>query len=251
MSKRQEIREKRRQQERMQRVGLIAGIVLVAVAIVGLVVWNQRPVEGVKDAPVLTRTPTNMNTAGDPNAPVKMIEYADFQCPYCMHFWRDTEAQIVQTYVNTGKLYVEYHSVGLFVGQESVRAAEAAYCAGDQNKFWDMHDIIFANQGAENSGALDDAHLRAFAQKISLDMTQFDSCFSSEKYASKVSQDAKDAQQNIPAASNFADLVAAQQYSASGISTPSFLINGKLIPGALGFADFQKEIDAALAAAGK
>jgi len=253
MSKRQELRNKRRQQENVQRIGVVVVMALIAAAIVGWIYLAQRPLEGIVQLTPTPRPQVNFSSTGDPNAPIKIIEYADFQCPFCRQFWHDTEAQLVAAYVKTGKVYLEYHSVGLFIGPESVRAAEAAYCAGDQGKFWEMHDTIFANQGTtENSGALDDAHLTVFAKNVGLDMTQFNDCFGSGKYASRVTQDGADAAKNIPAAPNYPQLVADQKYAASGISTPTFLLNGKLLAGgALTFSEFQTEIEAALAAAGK
>jgi protein-disulfide isomerase len=234
MSKRQQIREKQRRQQNMQRIGLIIGMVLVAVAVVGWVILAQRPVEGIVQVKSTPRPQANANMAGDPNAPVKITEYADFQCPFCMHFWRDTEAQLMDAYVKPGKVYFEYKSMGLFIGPESARAAEAAYCAGDQGKFWEMHDTIFGNQGAaENAGALDDAHLRTFAKNIGLDTATFDDCFNNGKYQSKIAQDKTDG-------------------VALGVtSTPSFIINGQLVSGALSFDEFKTKIDAALAAAGQ
>jgi protein-disulfide isomerase len=256
MGKRQELRDKRRQQERTQRITMIVVLVIVAAFIVGWVIVSQRPIEGIVKITPVARPQAKFNAAGDPNAPVKMIEYADFQCPFCRNFWRDTEMQIMDTYVKTGKVYYEYHALA-FVGTdsgntESQRAAEAAYCAGDQDKFWEMHDTIFANQGAnENSGALDDAHLKTFAQNIGLDMAKFNDCFGGGKYTTRVVQEITEAEKIVAAAPNHAELVAANKYSPSGLSTPSFMVNGRLIPGALSFGEFQKEIDAALAAAGK
>ena len=233
MSKRQELREKRHQQELIQRIGIIVAFVVIALIVVGWVVLSQQPVQGIVQVTPMPHPQANANAMGDPKAPVKLIEYADFQCPYCKQFTDDTEAQIIATYVQTGKVYFEYHSMGTFIGPESERAAEAAYCAGDQGKFWEMHDIIFANQGVERSGALGDSHLTAFAAKIGLDSNQFSSCFTGGKYAGKVSQDLADG-------------------TAAGVqSTPSFLLNGTLVEGALSFTDFQTKIDAALAAAGK
>ncbi len=230
MSKRQQLREKHRQQERLQRIGLVFVMALIGVTVVGWVIAAQRPVEGIVQVTPMPRPQAKFNAAGNPDAPVKIIEYSDFQCPYCRNFWRDTEEQLIDQYVKTGKVYFEYRSVGLFIGPDSARAAEAAYCAGDQEKFWEMHDTIFANQGAENAGVLDDAHLNAFARLIGLDMTQFSGCFEG-KYSSRVAQDKVDA-------------------AAAGInSTPSFLINGKLVAGYLTFEKIQQEIDAALAAA--
>jgi protein-disulfide isomerase len=252
MSKRQQIREKQRRQAIMQRITVVLVMVLVAVGVVGWVVLAQRPVEGVVQVTPVPRPQAKANTAGDPNAPLKLVEYGDFQCPHCARFWRETEAELVETYVATGKVHFEYRSVGLFLGPESAQAAEAAYCAGDQEKFWDMHDTIFANQGlAENAGALNDTRLKTFATNIGLDMSAFNACFDGDKYKQRVEQDRVDADAQIPAASNYAEVVAAGLYDAGGISTPSFLLNGKLLPGALSFAELQAEIAAALAAAGQ
>jgi len=256
MSKRQEMREKRQRAQRTQRLMLIIGVVIIAVAVVGLVIASQyQPViTGVITPAAIKRTQVKDNTAGDPNAPVKIIEYADFQCPFCRNVWRDIEPQVVSTYVNTGKVYIEFHSVGSFIGNgtQSPHSALAAYCAGDQNKFWEMHDALFANQGVENSNALDDAHIKAIAAIVpGLDMSQFNACFDSGKYAARVEQDAQDAAKNIPAATNFAQVVANDPSMAQGIHTPSFLVNGALVPGVATFSDFKKIIDDALAATGK
>jgi protein-disulfide isomerase len=196
----------------------------------------------------------NFNTAGDPNAPVKIIEYSDFQCPYCGRFAKETEPKIMETYVTTSKVFFEFHSAGEFIGGpggESIRAAEAAYCAGDQNRFWAMHDILFANQNGENGGAFSDTHLTAFAKEIGLDAATFNNCFTRNKYLARGRQDEKDAIKDIQSASNFDELVAAGMYSQEGLATPSFLINGRLLAGAQPFEVFQKEIEAALVAAGK
>ncbi len=170
----------------------------------------------------------NANTMGDPNAPVKMIEYADFQCPYCRHYWQQTEPQIIQTYVAAGKVYYEYRSVGAFTGPESAAAAEAAYCAGDQGKFWEYHDVLYSNWTGENVGDFAADKLRAYAKAVGLDQRTFDDCLSNGAHRAQVQQDVVDAK-------------------ADGIrATPSFLINGKLIEGAQSFDAFQQEIEAVL-----
>lgn len=229
MSKRQEMRDKRARQQRTQRILIIVGVAVIAIAVALLLILpTLKPVGTITYTPRNNGAQVNLSGMGDPNAPVKLIEYSDFQCPYCLKFLTDTEQQIIDTYVTTGKVYLEYHSFGSFIGAESGRAAEAAYCAGDQGKFWQMHDIIFSNQGAENSGALADNRLTAFAAKIGLDAGKFSDCFSSGKYASRVSQDGVDAQ------------------TAGVQATPSFLVNGKLLEGAQPFSAFQTEIDALL-----
>ncbi len=168
------------------------------------------------------------NKMGDPNAPVKIIEYADFQCPYCMHYWEQTEPQIIQTYIATGKVYYEYRSVGGFIGPESAAAAEAAYCAGDQNRFWEYHDVLFANWTGENAGDFSTDRLKQYASLIGLNLDQFEICIVNDDHADQIQQDVADAK-------------------ADGIrATPSFIINGQLLEGAQPFSAFQQAIDAAL-----
>ena len=170
----------------------------------------------------------NANTMGDPNAPVKIIEYADFQCPFCVRYWQDTEPQIIATYVATGKVFYEYHSVGAFIGPDSALAAEAAYCAGDQGKFWEYHDVLFSNWTGENVGDFAPYKLSLYAATVGLNRTALDDCVSQGKYVGQVQQDVTDAE-------------------ADGVrATPSFLINGKLLEGAQPFSAFQQAIDAAL-----
>jgi protein-disulfide isomerase len=160
---------------------------------------------------------------GDPNAPVKVVEFADFQCPYCQLYWKQTEPTIISTYIATKKVYYTYSPMA-FIGQESILAAEAAYCANDQSKFWEYHDYIFSNQTGENSGDFTQTKLITFAKNLNLDVNTFESCLNSGKYATKVDED---------------NTYAAQQ----GVnSTPSFVINGKIYSS----SDLQQAIEDAL-----
>ncbi len=253
MSKRQELRDRRTRQKKTQRIMLIAGglLVVAAIALFFIVSANQ-PVGEIVMPEFKARPQANFNAMGNPNAPVKIINYSDFKCSYCGRFATTTEHQIVEAYIVTGKVYFEYRSVGQFLSPESARAAEASYCAGDQGKFWEMHDIIFLNLlEGEKRGQFSDARLIAFAEKLNIDMNTFKDCFEKGKYAARLLEDQKNAAQDITSTTNYAELVAANQYSADGISTPSFIINGRLVPGAMPFSTFQQEIDAALAAAGQ
>ena len=147
----------------------------------------------------------------------------------------------MEKFVADGTVYFVYHSFGEFVGAESATAAEAAYCAGDQNKFWEMHDIIFANQNGENIGDYTDRRLTAFAETIELDMGEFNSCFNGGNYSKLVAQDQKDG------------------FAAGLQATPSFVlsytVNGetktKILEGAQSIDTFEQEIKAALAEMGK
>jgi len=241
MSKRQMMREKRARQARMQRLGVIGIIVVGALLVaVALIYPNLKPVGEIVTTDPGEHPMANFNAMGDPNAPIKIEEFSDFQCPYCARFHEETEWQIANTYVTDGTVYFVYRSFGSFIGQESGAAAQAAYCAGDQGKFWEYHDILFANQTGENVGAFTDRRLQAFAEALSLDMDTFNSCFNSGKYADQVNQDGIDGK-------------------AAGVTgTPAFLltytVNGEekshFIAGAYPFSEFQTQIEGALAEMG-
>jgi protein-disulfide isomerase len=162
------------------------------------------------------------------------VEYSDFQCPFCKDWNDETEKLIEDTYIATGKVYftyIPYGPTGQYIGPESKDAAMAAFCAGDQGKFWEYHDMLFANQTGENVGDYTAKRLEAFADNLGLNMSQFRSCFNANKFADALNQ-------------------GIQQGTQAQIGgTPSFLINGSLIEGALPFSEFQQKIEAALAAA--
>jgi protein-disulfide isomerase len=186
------------------------------------------PVDNAQVAEERPRKITQSNTMGDPNAPVHIVEYSDFQCPYCQKFWSETEPQLIDEYVNTGKVYFEYRSMGVFIGSESGWAAEGAYCAGDQNKFWEYHDTLFTNLTGENVGDFTKNKLVIYAKALNLNMEEFESCISEEKYKGRVEQDAADAE-------------------ADGVSAvPTFLINGVKLEGAQPFRTLKDFIDQAL-----
>lgn len=168
--------------------------------------------DSVQPAQEQTREITQSNTMGDPNSPIHMIEYGDFQCPYCLRFWSETEPQLIEEYVNTGKVYFEFRSFA-FIGPESAAAAEGAYCAGDQGKFWEYHDILFTNWTGENAGDFTREKLSQYAESLKLEMETFEQCMNEEKHKGTVEQ----------------DMVKAK---ADGVhATPTFIINGEKVEG--------------------
>lgn len=242
MSKRQIRREQIRRKEQRGRLIGIGLVSLVAILFAFVIIYpNLKPVGAIAVPEVITRPNVKFNAAGNPDAPIKLEEYSDFQCPYCGKFTKETEAKLMDTFVTDGSVYFVYHSFGDFIGPESASAAEAAYCAGDQEKFWEMHDMIFANQNGENAGAFVDKKLIAFADKLELNMTDFRACFNGNDYKDLITQDAKDA------------------LAASIQATPSFImsytVNGelktKLIEGAQPYDAFKQEIEIALAEIGQ
>jgi protein-disulfide isomerase len=253
-SKRQERREKIKKQQSRGRMYMILGITIVAIVIVGLfalpgILNATRPMAEVVSIDPGTHPNPNDNSMGDPNAPIKMEEFSDFQCPYCERFHTDTEPQLRQYFIDTGKVLFTYRSMGNWVSQnmggasnESEDAAAAAYCAGDQNKFWEMHAMLFANVEGEGVGSFTDKRIKAIAEKVDgLDIEQFNSCYDSGKFEDRVQQDLADG-------------------TAAGVTgTPAFLLTyttasgetkTRLIEGAQPFSVFQQEIEAALAEAG-
>lgn len=231
MSKRQELRERRERQKKMQRMMLIGGglLVVAAIALFFILSANQTVGEIAKPEPV-DRPNVNFNAMGDPNAPVKMVVYSNFLCGHCGDFAFGSEKRLIQDYIAPGKLYLEYRSIG---GGDTVsgRTTEAAYCAGDQGKFWEMHDYLFANLKYAD---FSDARIFTFANQIGLNSNQFKDCYNNRKHAATVQQDAIDAAQK-------------------GIeATPTFVLsNGDVIRGNVPYSEFQMKIDAALAAAGQ
>lgn len=238
MSKRQARREQIRRKEQRGRLITISFISLGALLVVFFLIYpNIKPVGDIFTAEEITRPVVDFNTAGDPNAPIKIEEYGDFQCPFCRNFYLNTEPQLMKTYVADGTVHFVYHSFGEFIGPESVSAAEAAYCAGDQKKFWEMHDALFANQLGENQGRFSDRFLLALAESLSLDMNQFRTCFNDGNYADLVEQDGKDGlAANIKATPSF---------------VISYVVNGEtktqLLEGAQPYDVFKQTIDTILA----
>ncbi len=228
MSKRTEARERRRRRrQRLQLTfGLVAlGVILIIVAVA--ILPHLRPLDEIIIPEFVERPMVDGTTMGDPNAPVMMVEYSDYQCSYCRRFSEETEPILVEQYVVNGQLYIVYKNFALY--DSSVPFAESALCAADQNKFWEYHDVLFANQGTTDPNKYSNRRLEAYAEVVGLDMDRFKQCLSERHHREEVRQIMAEAESN-------------------GIdSTPSFLINGELVLGAQALEDFQQKIEAALA----
>jgi protein-disulfide isomerase len=122
---------------------------------------------------------------GDPNAKITIVEFGDYQCTYCHLFHQNTKDTLLQKYVDTGKVNFVFRDFPLN-GPDSVLAADAAYCAGDQSKYWQYHDTLYNNWGGEKTGWVNQKSLDKFATTIGLDLDQFDKCLSDKKYEQKV-----------------------------------------------------------------
>lgn len=162
---------------------------------------------------------------GPENAPVTIYQFSEFQCPFCARV-EPTVDQIMATYGD--KVRIIFKNMPLAFHKDAPLAAEAAFAAGTQGKFWEMHKILFANNKNLKREALEE-----YAKQIGLNMDQFKADLDSQKFKAQV------------------DKEAAEGKGAGLSGTPSFVINGKKFVGAQPFENFKKEIDAALAAAAK
>lgn len=125
---------------------------------------------------------------GDRNAKVALVDFSDYQCTNCRRFALQSEPQLVNDYVNTGKVVLIFKHFPIF-GPDSVTAAMASMCAQDQGKFWEFHDHLYQNQGTENSGWANADGMKRSASDLGLDRKQFDSCLDSGKYKTYVEGD--------------------------------------------------------------
>jgi protein-disulfide isomerase len=168
---------------------------------------------------------------GDPDAPVEFVIWADFQCPFCKRFETETLPLIRANYVDTGKVKFVWRNFVNY-GQESQDAAVAAYCAGEQDDFWEYHDTLYLNQGGINSGAFSPSRLLQFAEDQQLDIPTFEACQSQTKYDAVLG----------------ADRSVGRSQGVTG--TPGFFINGQYISGAQPYEVFAGIIDDEIDAAG-
>lgn len=122
---------------------------------------------------------------GNPNAPITVLEWGDYQCTFCYRFHESSLKVIQAEYIDTGKVKLVFKDFPLN-GPDSVLAAEASYCAQDQGKYWAYHDELYTNWGGERTGWINYESLNTFAESVGLDLEQFSSCLNDHKYLQKV-----------------------------------------------------------------
>jgi protein-disulfide isomerase len=180
----------------------------------------------VPAAEAASGVPADGRALGDPNAPVTVIEYGDYQCPGCGTFAAEAQPRLIQDFVATGKVRLEFRDFA-FLGDESGRAAEGAACAADQGQFWRYHNSLYLNQHGENKGAFKDKRLKELGTLLGLDAKQFNACLDKGTHAKAVTKMADEAR-------------------AAGVTgTPSLFVNGKQIS-YRGYDSLAAEINAAL-----
>ena len=209
-----ELQEIRRVLEKIEKQGIAGG--------------SKRPARPTT-ASVSTR---GKQVMGADDAPVTVVEFADYQCPYCLRFTKTTFPHLKRKYIDTGKVRWVALNLPLPFHKDARKAAQAAHCAGEQDRFWEMREELFRNPKQLNV-----EQLPKHAEKLSLDMTAFNECLQSERHLDEIDQDAKDAN------------------SVSLTGTPSFIvgrtapdkITGQVVVGAQPTRTFDLAIDKALA----
>ena len=130
---------------------------------------------------------------GNPNAPITMVEFGDYQCTFCSKFFHETENSIITNYIKTGKVKILFKDY-IILGQDSMNAANAAHCANDQKSFWEYHSMLYNNWAGEDTGWADLTHLHEFANTLGLDMNVFSTCMSDLKWNELVNLSSIDGQ---------------------------------------------------------
>lgn len=204
------------------------GIIAAIAAIIGV----SAATGGINLSPTLTSVDTTNASPilGSESAPVTIIEFGDYQCPYCQKWNQNTKPLVEQEYIRTGKVNLIYVDFPI-VGPDSLDAHAGSYCADEQGLYWEYHDFVYKNQGHENNGWAHAENLKDLvAMMPGLDYEKFNSCLDSGKYDDRVQNN-----------KNIATKTGAK-------STPTFMIigqgkSGTQISGAQPYSVFQSVIN--------
>ena len=218
----------------MNKKGGILGIIVISIIIV--IVASMSSSNNETFDVDMTRTHGSISTAlgspilGDPLAPITIVEFGDYQCHQCYNWFHNTKPMIMRDYIETGKANLVFVDFA-FLGRDSPKAAQATYCANDQNMYWEYHGTLYTSQESKiDNGWANTERLKAFAFSLNLDMELFNECLDSDKYSKRVQYNSQQARDN-------------------GVNgTPGFFIvgpdyNQKQIGGAQPFSVFKSVLD--------
>ena len=220
-------------------LALPLSIIVAALLIAGALFYNRADVRkstanigGQPDQSAAVKISLNDSdhVLGDPGAKVTVVEYSDFQCPFCRSFWQDTFSQIKKDYIDAGKAKFVYRHFPLGFHPMAIPSAKAVECAAERGKFWELHDQIFEEQAKQGGGTIQytEADIKNWAGQIGLSGDDFNQCLSSDKYGARIQR----------------DLQSGNQFGVDG--TPTIFVNGQRVIGAQSYAVFKAAIDAAL-----
>jgi protein-disulfide isomerase len=223
-----------------------AAVVVGGLLVVLLVVLNRGQGSSGEATPSTTTTATSTaaivipvvqtphdladgRNVGSPDAPVQLDLWSDYQCPACDAFAGSVMPELVKNYIRAGRARLTIHDM-VTIGNESLGASISARCAERQGTYWQYHDLLFANQAPENSGALTRARSQQFARALDLDIEEFTACLDDTSVQDAVNLDMK------------------AGFDKGVTETPSLFVNGKLLSSANSWAPISSAIDAALKA---
>lgn len=208
---------------------LLAVLMIAGIATLSYLAARPRGVASVTNTPI----PNQGHVLGSDSALVEVVEFGDFECPACGAFANLTEPDVRNRLVNTGQIRFRYVDYPLPIHRNTWAAHGAAWCAGEQGKFWEMHDVIFQNQDRWSAEATrrPDRVLTDLARRIGVNMDQYESCVDTQKYRPQIQANLDEAtRRGIP-------------------STPTFIIGTKQISTNLSYDEFKRYVDEALNAA--
>jgi protein-disulfide isomerase len=213
-----------------------AAVVATILIVLSLAPWEREGVASPSEFIVPTPRPADMprqgTTLGSPDAPLTIVEYSDFQCPFCRKAGLEIVTQIEAEYIVTGKAKLTFKHFPI-EGQESPGAAEAAECAAEQNAFWEYHDMLYLNRTGVDVGTFMPDNLRLFARELGLDTEKFNACLDEGKYRDKIVDDYNEARlREVP-------------------GTPTFFVGQTKVVGAKPYSAFKTAIDDELAKLGE
>lgn len=211
-------------------------LVLVGIAVIGgLLIWRTAGKANSRVVAVdVKATPAQAEgyLMGNPNAPVQIMEFADFECPACGQFATVTEPDVRKRIVQTGLASYRFFDFPLTdIHQNTLAASNAAACASDQGKFWEMHDQLYEHQPEWSSEATSDPKkfFGRYASQIGLDVSTWSKCYDGQRHLPRIlSNRAEGERRNIR-------------------QTPTFIIGTKMIPGALPYDMIKAYVDSAAA----
>jgi protein-disulfide isomerase len=202
-------RLERARKKRQQRMIIFAIIGLFGLALVAFAVY-----QALQPRTFAERYRVEGRTFGDPDAPVRIDVFSDFQCVACARFAKDVEVEIAENLAPGGQVYYVYRHFPFF-GQESIDASLASMCAAEQELFWEYHDILVTNfPNRPNSGAYSRSRLASLAERVGLDMPAYTACMDENRYQDVIDE----------------DILAGEALGVSG--TPAVYVNGRaIVPG--------------------
>ncbi len=168
---------------------------------------------------------------GKPDAPVQVLEFADFECPACGQFFVLTEPDVRQRLIDTGEINYRFLDLPLPGHKNTWPASHAAACANEQGKFWEMHDALFMGQDKWNGEATSRPKgvMKDFAKSIGLDVDKWEQCFDDQKYLRNIQANRAEGEKRLVG------------------STPTFIIGSKMVPGSISYDKFKAYVDSAKA----